>query len=177
MPYILPKLSCKKQYCDDNIVDTTICVDDTWQKRGFTSFNGAVAAISIETGRILDVEVMTRYCQGCINIEKFKENADLYEHLKLDHVCKSNHEGSDGKMEVVGVERIFSRSMETRRLCYTDYYGDGDSKSFVSVQKYLCPKVLSKQECIGYVQKRVGTRLRKLKKTEKTLLNWVSLTK
>ena len=101
---------------DDNIVDTGISVDGTWQERGFTSPNGAVAAISIETGRILDVEVMTRYCQGCINIEKFKENADLYEHLKLDHMCKSNHEGSAGKMEVVGVERIFSRSIETRRL-------------------------------------------------------------
>ena len=110
MPYILPKLSCKKQHCDDNIVDTGISVDGTWQKRGFTSLNGAVTAISIETGRILDVEVMTRYYQGCINIEKLKENADLYEHLKLDHVCKFNHEGSAGKMEVVGMERIFSRS-------------------------------------------------------------------
>ena len=94
--------------------------------------------------------------------EKFRENADLYEHLKLDHVCKSN----PGKM-VVGVERIFSRSIETRRLCYTDYYGDGDSKSFVSVQNIYAPKVVSKKESIGHVQKRVGTRLRKLKKTEK----------
>ena len=32
----------------------------------------AVAAVSIETGRILDVEVMTRYCQGCININSKK---------------------------------------------------------------------------------------------------------
>ena len=55
MPYILPKLSCKKQHCDDNIVDTVISVDDTWQKCGFTSLNGAVAARSIETGCILDV--------------------------------------------------------------------------------------------------------------------------
>ena len=163
--------------CDDNIVDTGIYVDGTWHKRGFTSLNGAMAAISIETGRILDVEAMTRYCQGCINIEKFRENADLYEHLKLDHVCKSYHEGSAAKMEVVGVERIFSRSIETRRLCYTDYYGDGDSKSFVSVQNIYAPKVVGKKECIGHVQKRVGTRLRKLQKTEKALLNWVSLTK
>ena len=99
-----------------------------------------MAAISNETGRILDVEMMTRYCQVCINIETFKENADLYEDLKLYHVCKANHEGSAGNMEVVGVERIFSRSIETRRLCYTDYYGDGDSKCYVSVQKYLCPE-------------------------------------
>ena len=78
-------------------------------------------------------------------------------------MCKSNH----GKMEVVGVERIFSRSIETRMLCYTDYYGDRDSKRFVSVQNIYAPKVVSKKECIGHVQKRVGTRLRKLKKTEK----------
>ena len=89
--------------CDDNIVDTGISVDGTWNKRGLTSLNGAVAAISIETGRIFDVEAMTRYCLRCINIEKFRENADLYEHLKLDHVCKSNHEGSAGKMDVAGV--------------------------------------------------------------------------
>ena len=44
--------------CDDNIVDTGISVDGTWHKLGFTSLNGAVAAISIETGRILDVEAM-----------------------------------------------------------------------------------------------------------------------
>ena len=107
---------------------------------------------------------MTRYCQGCINIEIFKENADLCKHLKLDH-----HESSAGKMEVVDLERIFSRSIETRRLGYTDYYGDGDSKHFVSVQNIDAPKVVSKKECIGHVQKRVGTRLRKLKKTEKDL--------
>ena len=45
------------------IADTGVSVDGTWQKRGFTSLNGAVAAISMDTGRILDVEVMTRYCQ------------------------------------------------------------------------------------------------------------------
>ena len=52
---IYNKIHCAD--CDDNIVDTGISVDGTWQKRGFTSLNGAVAAISIETGRILDVEV------------------------------------------------------------------------------------------------------------------------
>ena len=51
-----------------------------------------MAVTSIETGRTLEVEVMTRYYQGCINTERFKDNAGLYEHLKLDHVCKSNHE-------------------------------------------------------------------------------------
>ena len=69
----------------------------------------------------------------------------------------------------VGVERIFSRTIETRRLFYTDYYGDGDSECFVSGQNIYAPKVVSKKECISHVQKRVDTRLRKLKKTEKGL--------
>ena len=49
----------------DQIVDVGITIDGTWQKRGFTSMNGTVAAISIDTGRLIDVEVMSRYCQGC----------------------------------------------------------------------------------------------------------------
>ena len=84
----------------DNVVDTVVSVDGTWQKRGYTSLNGAVAAISIETGRVLDVEVMTRYRQGCINIAKFRENREMYKHLKIHHECTLNHEGSAGKMEV-----------------------------------------------------------------------------
>ena len=67
----------------DNVVDTGVSVDGTWQKRGFTSLNGAVAAISIETGRVLDVEVMTSYCQGCINIAKFRENREMYVRLNI----------------------------------------------------------------------------------------------
>ena len=69
----------------------------------------------------------------------------MYEHLKKDHECTSNHEGSAGKMEVTGVEIIFSRSIETHRLCYTDYYGDGDSKSFSSVEHVYSPKVVKKK--------------------------------
>ena len=35
------------------------------------------------------------------------------------------HEDSALKMEVTGVQRIFSRSIETNKLRYTEYYGDG----------------------------------------------------
>ena len=39
----------------------SISCDGTWQKRGFTSLNGAVIIISTDTGKVLDVEVMSRY--------------------------------------------------------------------------------------------------------------------
>ena len=51
-------------------------------------------------------------------------------------------------------------------MSYTEYYGNGDSKGFNGVEKTYIDKELKvvKKECVGHVQKRVGTALRKLKK-------------
>ena len=99
----------------DEIIDTAVSLDGTWQKRGFTSYNGAVVAISIPTGRIVDVEVMSRYCQACIQIESYKsKDVALYEKYKIDHDCTINHSGSAPAMEQVGVKRIFGRSIDKK---------------------------------------------------------------
>ncbi|GFX10232.1 uncharacterized protein TNCV_1866301 [Trichonephila clavipes] len=49
------------------------------------------------------------------------------------------------------------------------YYGDGDSKAFNNVKDIYGYDSVVKYECIGHVQKRVGSRLRKLKKSTKSL--------
>ncbi|GFU40499.1 putative kolobok1-1 nv [Trichonephila clavipes] len=49
------------------------------------------------------------------------------------HVCHSNFQGSALKMEAVGATRIFQRSIVKRGLKYAHFYGDGDSKGFISV--------------------------------------------
>ena len=49
----------------DHIVNTSVSGDGTWQRKGFSSFNGVFAAIPIEYGKVLDVEPMSRYCKGC----------------------------------------------------------------------------------------------------------------
>ena len=54
-------------------------------------------------------------------------------------------------------------------MIYTGYYGDGDSKSFHKVKDVYPGVSVVEYECIGHVQKRVGNRLRKLKKTDKGL--------
>ncbi|GBN39792.1 hypothetical protein AVEN_217722-1 [Araneus ventricosus] len=140
-----------------NLKKTTTCgvsVDGTWQRRGHMSLNGCVSVISIDTGKILDLEVMTQYCKMCeMNI-------------KCDHEC-SNYKGSSGNMESVGAFRIFERSVMKRELQYTEYYGDGDSKAFLKVKDIYGEDTVTKLECIGHVQKRVGSRLRKLKKKPK----------
>ena len=71
-------------------------------------------------------------------------------------------------MEQVGAIKMFERSVKTRALFYTSFYGDGDSKSFLAVKDiYGAEKPVSKFECIGHYQKRIGNRLRKLRKEMK----------
>ena len=67
-------------------------------------------------------------------------------------------------MEPVGAVKIFARSEAERGLRYLEYLGDGDSSSFAKVKesKPYGDTLVSKNECIGHVQKRIGTRLRKL---------------
>ena len=64
-----------------------------------------------------------------------------------------------------GSDRIFRRSVELHNMRSTESYGDGESKSFSSVQDVFQDSgiTVEKKEYIGHVQKRVGTALRKLK--------------
>ena len=59
------ELCMQKDPDNSSVVDVGVSCDGTWQRRGFSSLNGAVAVISIDTGKILDVEVMSRYCNVC----------------------------------------------------------------------------------------------------------------
>ena len=46
-----------------NVVDTGVTVDGTWQRRGYSSMNGVVVAISVDNGKITDLEPLSRYCR------------------------------------------------------------------------------------------------------------------
>ncbi|GFW02702.1 uncharacterized protein TNCV_2457161 [Trichonephila clavipes] len=78
---------------------------------------------------------------------------------------EKNYSGSAGKMEVDGMLRIFNRSEKLHNLKYSNYIGDGDTKTFNALSEnkpYGDDYLIQKIECVGYVQKRMGTRLRKL---------------
>ena len=73
-------------------------------------------------------------------------------------------------MEAAGAKKMFEASVENHNLYYTSFYGDGDSKAYPAVKDVYGPeKPVTKYECIGHYQKRVGTRMRKLKKNTKGL--------
>ncbi|XP_012150434.1 uncharacterized protein LOC105663769 [Megachile rotundata] len=74
-------------------------------------------------------------------------------------------------MEVEGIIEMFRRSELLYGIKYSNYIGDGDSKTFKGLLDCEAYDnfTVQKKECIGHVQKRMGTRLRNLKKNNKGL--------
>ncbi|KAJ4444118.1 hypothetical protein ANN_05907 [Periplaneta americana] len=147
--------ACKEAVqCNDGDDKIPVAIDGTWHKRGHTSNHGVVVATSVDTGKVLDSELLSKYCHTC-------KKSGAHEG------CVKNFDGSSGGMEAEGAVRIFQRSNQTRGVKYKQYLGDGDSKGFVKVvesKPYGDDCTVEKLECIGHVQKRMGSRLRKLKK-------------
>ncbi|GFT77744.1 uncharacterized protein NPIL_376761 [Nephila pilipes] len=71
--------------------DIAVAVDGSWQKRGFSSKNGVVTVTSVDTGKVIDVEILSKHCI-CPNKTKHLQN------------CKRNFVGYSGKMEVTEQE-------------------------------------------------------------------------
>ena len=116
----------------DSVVDTNISLDGSWQKRRYSSLNGYVAALSMESGKVLDIEVMSWFCRLCDankNLEKTDRIA--FENFKAYHnSCSANYKGSAPNMEVTGAKRIFSWSIDNRKLRYIEMHSDRDSKTY-----------------------------------------------
>ena len=103
---------------------------------------------------------MSKYCRGC---QKWcsKQGTNEFEHWKIEHDCPTNHVKSSGAMEAAGAVPIFSSSVDKNKLIDDRYVGDGGTASFKEVVNYenfqITPTIL---ECVGHVQKRLGTHLR-----------------
>ncbi|GFW39229.1 uncharacterized protein TNCV_1832171 [Trichonephila clavipes] len=121
--------------------------------------NGCVAAISVDTGKVLDIEVICRptvqhvrdfrLCQETLNMSRQKPTT------YVSVISQALHQ----KWKLWGLPEYFFDLKKNRRLHYTQYYGDGDSKAFMSVKDTYGLNSVTKFECIGHVQKRVDSRL------------------
>ena len=98
-----------------------VSVDGKWQRKGFSSTLGVVAAISIDNGRVLDVVVLSKSYKGCTSMKKKNASFDpaCYEIWKLSHNYNLNHTDSSPEMETTGATKIFSSSKEKHGLYYT----------------------------------------------------------
>ncbi|GFT20514.1 uncharacterized protein TNCV_2183631 [Trichonephila clavipes] len=59
-----------------DVAECGVSVDGTWQRRGHSSLNGCVAVLSIDTGKVLDLEVMSKWCRNC-NTSKSSEKVNI----------------------------------------------------------------------------------------------------
>ena len=94
----------------------------------------------------------------------------VYDSWKASHKLSCNYTGLATNMERVRTLNIFERSVVKYKLRYTDFYGDGESKSHKVIEDvYLGVKKVQKRKCIGHIQKRAGNHLQKLKELVKGL--------
>lgn len=166
------KKICKEEKLDDC---TEFCVsgDGTWRKRGFSSLFGVSSIIGYYSGKVLDFIVKSSFCKAC-EFWSNKSHTVEYEDWQEKHKneCLANHEGSARKMEVDAMCEMFSRSVERYGVKYVNYIGDGDSKTYsgiINLKPYGDNVIINKKECVGHVQKRMGSRLRECKKKNKHL--------
>ncbi|GBM79366.1 hypothetical protein AVEN_32975-1 [Araneus ventricosus] len=102
----------------ENVTRCGVSVDGTWQRPGYSSLNDCVSVLSIDTGKILDVKIMSQYCKACKKLQGVPKHMKPSK-LRSIHNC-SNHRGSSANMESVGAYRIFERSQSSHQLLYTD---------------------------------------------------------
>ncbi|GFW74250.1 uncharacterized protein TNCV_2524541 [Trichonephila clavipes] len=146
----------------DNLL--TVSGDGTWKTRGHSSLIGGVCTlIGAERFWI----VLSSFCKGYDSYKGVKFGIKYNKWQRAHKIsCRKNYSGSAGKMEVDGMLRIFNRSEKLHNLKYSNYIGDGDTKTFNALSEnkpYGDDHLIQKIECVGHVQKRMGTRLRKLK--------------
>ena len=116
-------------------INPTVSFDSSWKTRGYYSNLGFGSAISAWTKKILDYELVNRICEKCARWSAKRKDEHPDEYLKWfdshSHKanCRINHTGSNQSMEPAVAQLIWSRSVEKRKLCYTTFIGDGDSKS------------------------------------------------
>ena len=147
--------------------DMGVSADGIWQCKGYTSLNGVTTDISIDSGKVLDTAILSKSCKGCTRMQAINaKDPHPYDKWNAAHKCTLNYKDSSSAMEKVGAEKIFKQLVTKYNLYYTYFYGDGDFKAFPAVENAYRPKKpVKKYEWIGHYQKRVGTRLRKKKRT------------
>ena len=113
------------------MIDVTVTCDGTWSRCGFTAAYGVVADLSLETGQVLDVAVLSKSCKVCKEAEHSmgSESEEFLDWMaKHQDSYNANYTGSSPVMEAEGVSILWARSVAKNKLRYTIVISDGDAK-------------------------------------------------
>ena len=99
-----------------------------------------------------------------------KEGTEEYDEWWEGHKaqCQINFHWSSGAIDPTGCVSVFKRSVDRSGLRHTHPPGDDDCKAFKQLkeEKGYGEKVIKELGCVGHIQKRMGSRLRSLKKRQ-----------
>ena len=92
----------------NDLLNTDIAIDGSWQKRGYSLLNGVITGVFPVNKKVIDYFVYTKFCSFCARQRKSNS--------KKEHKCKVNHNGSSGRMESVGAVSFFQESIKKYNL-------------------------------------------------------------
>ena len=93
----------------------TVCCDGSWSKCGHASWNVIISATFFDTGKVLDIEIMSKFCIVC------------HTYPTSEQKCNKNDEVTS-RMDVACVLNIVDHSLHTRDICYTKVLVTGTAK-------------------------------------------------
>lgn len=90
---------CLDEELREKVVNAGASLDGSWSSRGWSARDGIVAAISVETGKVVDVVYLSCSCSECSKMEKrnngkISRREFLKWYLRHDDNCLQNHDGS-----------------------------------------------------------------------------------
>ena len=160
--------------------DDGVSVDGTWQRNGFSSTLGVVAAISTDNGKVLDVVIFSKSCKVCTSVKKLpllipldmRHRSHLVLVILIIKVLLL-------ELKQKGATKFFSSSNEKHGLYYNFFMEMVATRYillsniyiyiyiYIYIHMYGPSKPIKKFECVGQYQKCHGSRLHDLKKNKK----------
>ena len=152
------------------VADIAVSFDGSWSQRGYTVTFGFGSVIANDTGTVVDCYVASKACQESWDRKDPEHESAEWQAWKAKHDehCTLNHVGPSKAMEAEIAKVLWTRSQDEHSVRYTTFVGDGDGSASGRVRAakpYGESTVIEKEDCIGHVQKRMGSKLREVKRS------------
>ena len=98
--FTLGEVVCSREELHEKVIDAGVTIDASWSTRGWSASDGVVAAISVDTGKVVDVVHLSSTCGECTKMEEKKKTGSVSRldwhrwFEKHEPNCFLNHDGS-----------------------------------------------------------------------------------
>ena len=164
----------RKDVPEDQVLDITVTCDGTLARRGFQSLYGVVVVVSWKSGKVLDVEVLSKHCWMW---KYWASTARLVPHT-MKWILPLWNFGLEGRspgfmwgklLWFILRDGVKWSPCNLETVCKQEYaqvYTDDIRWWLQDIQAsqwsaaHGASNLVSKHECVGHVQKRMGTALK-----------------